>query len=45
MFPVVTKKDALIIPDDGYVLKEGEVVIGVVKMKNLQKIKRILEIQ
>ncbi|HPP66500.1 MAG TPA: TrkA family potassium uptake protein [bacterium] len=42
---VVTKKDALIIPDDGYVLKEGEVVIGVVKMKNLQKIKRILEIQ
>ncbi len=42
---VIIKQDGPIIPDDGYVLKEGDVVIGIVKMKDILKIKRILEIQ
>ena len=42
---LIIKQDGPIIPDDGYVLKEGDIVIGIIRMKNAQKIKRILEIQ
>ncbi|MCM8822259.1 MAG: TrkA family potassium uptake protein [Candidatus Omnitrophica bacterium] len=41
---VVVKHEGPIIPDDGYVVKEKELVIGVAKMKSMQKIKKILGI-
>ncbi len=41
---VVVKQDGPVIPDDGYVLKEGDLIIGVAKMRSTQKIKRMLEI-
>lgn len=41
---VVVKQDGPIIPDDGHVVKEGDLVIGVAKMKSIQKIKKILGI-
>ncbi|HOK80006.1 MAG TPA: TrkA family potassium uptake protein [bacterium] len=41
---VVVKQDGPVIPDDGYVVKEGDLVIGVARMKSMQRIKKILEI-
>lgn len=40
---VVVRQDGPVIPDDGYVVKEGDLLIGVARMKSTQKIKKILE--
>lgn len=41
---VLVRQDGPVIPDDGYAVKEGDLLIGVAKMKSIQKIKKILEI-
>jgi len=41
---IVVKPEGPVIPDDGYVVKEGDLVIGVARMKSIQRIKKILEI-
>ncbi|MCM8817781.1 MAG: hypothetical protein NC913_09810, partial [Candidatus Omnitrophica bacterium] len=41
---VVVKDDGPVIPDDGYVVKEGDLIIGVARIKSIPKIKKILEI-
>ena len=41
---VVVKQDGPVIPDDGYVVKEGDLIIGVARMKSMQRIKKSLEI-
>ncbi|MCX7705070.1 MAG: TrkA family potassium uptake protein [bacterium] len=41
---VVVRSDGPIIPDDGYVVKEGDLIIGVARIKSIPKIKKILEI-
>lgn len=42
---VIIKHDGPVIPNDGYVLKKGDIVIGIVKMKDIVKIKKLMEIQ
>ncbi len=41
---IVVRQDGPVIPEDGYAVKEGDLVIGVARMKSIQKIKKILEI-
>lgn len=41
---VVVKNEGPVIPDDGYVVKEGDLIIGVARIKSIPKIKKILEI-
>lgn len=41
---LVVKNDGPVIPDDGYVVKEGDLIIGVARIRSIPKIKKILEI-
>lgn len=41
---IVVKDEGPIIPDDGYVVKEGDIVIGVARIKSIPRIKKVLEL-